>query len=150
MSLFGSILQKLGITPDAAPSAPAAPASAPAPPVSASRPAQPPAPAATAAPAQPAPAAPVSAPTYVVDVPAKLDLLVEMSKQKLDWRHSIVDLLKALMLDSSYAARKELAKELGCPPEKMADSAQMNMWLHKEVMRKLAENHGNIPPELLD
>jgi hypothetical protein len=86
----------------------------------------------------------------VVDVPAKLDLLVTMSKQKLDWRHSIVDLLKALGLDSSFAARKGMAVELGCPPEKMADSAQMNMWLHKAVMRKLADNHGNIPPDLLD
>jgi hypothetical protein len=86
----------------------------------------------------------------VVDVPAKLDLLVTMSKQKLDWRHSIVDLLKALGLDSSFAARKAMAVELGCPADKMGDSAQMNMWLHKAVMRKLADNHGNIPPELLD
>jgi hypothetical protein len=85
-----------------------------------------------------------------VDVPAKLDLLVSMGKEKLDWRHSIVDLLKALSLDSSFGARKAMAVELGCPPDKMGDSAQMNMWLHKAVMRKLAENHGNIPPELLD
>jgi hypothetical protein len=134
MSLFGSILDKLGITPGAAPAPPA------------------PAPAATRTPPTTSHAAPVAAaaPQYVVDVPAKLDLLVTMSKQKLDWRHSIVDLLKALGLDSSFAARKGMAVELDCPPEKMADSAQMNMWLHKAVMRKLADNHGNIPPELLD
>jgi hypothetical protein len=134
MSLFGSILDKLGITPGAPPAPPA------------------PAPAATHTPTATPHAAPAAteAPKYVVDVPAKLDLLVTMSKQKLDWRHSIVDLLKALGLDSSFAARKGMAVELGCPPEKMADSAQMNMWLHKAVMRKLADNHGNIPPDLLD
>ena len=55
-----------------------------------------------------------------------------------------------LGLDSSLEARKELAVELGCPPEKMNDSAQMNMWLHKTVLQKLAENGGNIPPELLN
>ena len=70
--------------------------------------------------------------------------------QKLNWKVSIVDLLKLLGLDSSFAARKELANELGCPPEKMQDSAQMNMWLHKTVLQKLAENGGNIPADLLD
>jgi Domain of unknown function (DUF3597) len=63
---------------------------------------------------------------------------------------SIVDLLKLLGLDSSLAARKELAIELGCPAAKMGDSAQMNMWLHKTVLQKLAENGGNIPKDLLD
>lgn len=53
-------------------------------------------------------------------------------------------------LDSSFAARKELAAELGCPPEKMGDSAPMNMWLHKTVLQKLADNGGNIPQDLLD
>jgi hypothetical protein len=138
MSLFGSILSKLGITPGAAP-VPPAPA-----------PAGTRTPAATVSPAQATPVPAAEAPKYVVDVPAKLDLLVTMSKQKLDWRHSIVDLLKALGLDSSFAARKALAIELDCPADKMADSAQMNMWLHKAVMRKLADNQGNIPPELLD
>ncbi len=142
MSLFGRILDKLGITPAATPTAPSAPA-APAPE------ARTPPPTTVVPPAQAAAPA-VEAPKYVVDVPAKLDLLVTMSKEKLDWRHSIVDLLKALGLDSSFAARKEMAVELGCPPEKMAESAQMNMWLHKTVMRKLADNYGNIPPELLD
>ena len=58
--------------------------------------------------------------------------------------------MKLLGLDSSLAARRELAVELGCPPEKMGDSAQMNMWLHKTVLQKLAENGGNIPKDLLD
>ena len=61
-----------------------------------------------------------------------------------------MDLLKLLGLDSGFAARKELAVELGCPSEKMGDSAQMNMWLHKTVLQKLADNGGNIPKELLD
>jgi hypothetical protein len=72
------------------------------------------------------------------------------SPQKLNWKVSIVDLLKLLGLDSSFAARKELALELGCPPEKMGDSAQMNMWLHKTVLQKIADNGGNILQELLD
>jgi len=70
--------------------------------------------------------------------------------QKLNWKVSIVDLLKLLDLDSSFAARKELAVELGCPADAMGDSAKMNMWLHKTVLKKLAENGGNIPKELLD
>jgi hypothetical protein len=58
-------------------------------------------------------------------------------------------MLKLLGLDSSLAARKTLATELGCPPEKLADSAQMNMWLHKTVLEKLAQNGGNVPKDLL-
>ena len=145
MSLFGSILDKLGFTPGAAPAPPA-----PAPPAPAAAETRTSPTSKASAPAQAAPPPATQAPAYVVDVPAKLDLLVTMSKQKLDWRHSIVDLLKALGLDSSLAARKAMAVELGCPADKMADSAQMNIWLHKAVMRKLADNHGNIPPELLD
>ena len=68
---------------------------------------------------------------------------------KFNWQTSIVDLMKLLSLDSSLAARKELAGELGCPAEKMGDSAQMNMWLHKTVLQKLAANGGNIPADLL-
>ena len=69
--------------------------------------------------------------------------------QKLNWRTSIVDLLKLLDIDSSFAARKELAAELNCPSELMSDSAQMNMWLHKTVLARIAENGGNIPDDLL-
>ncbi len=85
----------------------------------------------------------------VVDVKAKLEALAASHPQKLNWRVSIVDLLKLLGLDNSFQARKTLAAELGCPAEKMEDSAQMNMWLHKTVLQKIAENGGNIPEELL-
>jgi hypothetical protein len=61
-----------------------------------------------------------------------------------------VDLLKLLGIDSSYAAREELATELDCPASLMGDSAQMNMWLHQTVLKKIADNGGNVPKELLD
>ena len=102
--------------------------------------------AAQAAPAQtPVPSKAIA----VVDVVAKLEGLAAKHKEKLNWKVSIVDLLKLLGIDSSLTARKELATELGCPAEKMGDSAQMNMWLHKTVLKKLADNGGNIPKELL-
>jgi hypothetical protein len=84
-----------------------------------------------------------------VDVMAKLEGMAAAHKEKLNWKTSIVDLMKLLGLDSSLAARKELATELGCPAQKMGDSAQMNVWLHKTVLQKLADNGGNIPKELL-
>lgn len=121
MSLFGKILEKLGFN---RPSAEAAPAP------------------------QAGPAAP--APITVVDVMGKLEGLAAANRQKLNWKVSIVDLLKLLGLESSFKARKALATELGCPADKMGDSAQMNMWLHKTVLQKLAQNGGNIPKELLD
>jgi hypothetical protein len=68
----------------------------------------------------------------------------------LNWKQSISDLLFLLDIDNSREARTELAKELGAPQEVMGDSARMNTWLHKEVLRKIAENGGNIPQELLD
>jgi hypothetical protein len=68
----------------------------------------------------------------------------------LNWKQSISDLLFLLDMDNSYEARVELAKELNAPQEVMGDSARMNTWLHKEVLRKIAENGGNIPQELLD
>ena len=84
----------------------------------------------------------------VVDVVKKLEDLSVGSE--LDWKVSIVDLLKVLGIDSSREARNELATELGCPADLMKDSAKMNVWLHKEVLRKVAENGGNIPQTLLD
>jgi hypothetical protein len=111
-----------------------------------------PAPAATAPSASPETVAAETPPVQAlseVDVVAKLDGLAASNPQKLNWKTSIVDLLKLLGLDSSLESRKELATELGCPKEKMGDSAQMNMWLHKSVLQKLAENGGNIPKELL-
>lgn len=95
------------------------------------------------------PPSPTAAPVSQVDVAAKLESMAATHSEQLNWRTSIVDLLKLLGLNSSLEARKELATELGCPPDKMADSAQMNMWLHKEVMKRLAEHGGTIPPELL-
>ncbi|MCQ4312879.1 DUF3597 domain-containing protein [Pseudomonas stutzeri] len=86
--------------------------------------------------------------TAAVDVPAKLDGMAANHPEQLNWRTSIVDLLKLLGLDSSLESRKELATELGCPQDKMADSAQMNTWLHRTVMHKLAEHGGTVPPEL--
>ncbi|MGD8956394.1 MAG: DUF3597 domain-containing protein [Chromatiaceae bacterium] len=140
MSFFGKILDKLGIS-----QAEAAPAAGQQKPAAA----QPDATAATppeaAAPAVPAPTA-----VSVVDVRAHLEELAAANPQKLNWKTSIVDLLKLLDLDSSYAARKELATELACPAEFMSDSAQMNMWLHKTVLKKIADNGGNIPADLLD
>ena len=85
-----------------------------------------------------------------VDVLGQLEALAAKHPEKLNWKTSIVDLLKLLGIDSSLAARKELATELGCPADKMGDSAQMNMWLHKTVLQKMAENGGNVPAELLD
>lgn len=85
-----------------------------------------------------------------VDVVATLEKLAAKHPEPLNWKVSIVDLLKLLDLDSSLAARKELAAELGCPAQKMTDSAQMNTWLHKTVLQKLADNGGNVPAELLD
>ncbi|HEX8618307.1 MAG TPA: DUF3597 domain-containing protein, partial [Thermoanaerobaculia bacterium] len=70
------------------------------------------------------------------------------NSEKLDWKHSIVDLLKLLDMDSSLAERKELAADLNYTGD-TNDSATMNMWLHKEVMRKLAENGGKVPADLL-
>ena len=128
MSLFSSILSKLGIG-----SAEAASASASA---------------SASATASSASGAPASAST--VDVVSKLEGLAASHGESLNWKSSIVDLLKVLGLESSLTARKELASELGCPADKMGDSAQMNIWLHKTVLQKLADNGGNIPPELLN
>lgn len=133
MGIFSSIMDKLGFGDKekavVTASAPVAPAVTPASPVAAQ------------------PAAPIAMSS--VDVVAKLESLAAGHAEKLNWKVSIVDLMKLLGLESSLSARKELASELACPPEKMADSAQMNMWLHKTVLQKLAENGGNIPKELL-
>ena len=128
MGMFSNIMAKLGFGEDkqeAAAAAVAAPTAAEA----------------------PVAAAPVA--ITEVDVVAKLEALAGAHAEKLNWKVSIVDLLKLLGLDSSLTARKELAGELACPADKLADSAQMNMWLHKTVLQKLAANGGNIPAELL-
>ena len=91
--------------------------------------------------------APSAAPPQSVDVATIVDKAVAAKKEKLEWRTSIVDLMKALDIDSSLAARKELAKELGYTGD-TNDSASMNVWLHKQVMAKLAANGGKLPPEI--
>lgn len=138
MGIFSNILAKLGFgsAPAATPAAAPSPASTPAGTTTS-----------VVAPAAAAPAAPSA--ISVVDVVSQLEALAAKSPEKLNWRTSIVDLMKLLGLDSSFAARKELATELACPADKMADSAQMNMWLHKTVLQKLADNGGNIPADLL-
>lgn len=125
MGIFSSIMAKLGFGDDKVAEAAAAPA------------------------AVEAVVAPAVVAISVVDVVAKMEALAGVHAEKLNWKVSIVDLMKLLGLESSLATRKELAAELGCPAEKMGDSAQMNMWLHKTVLQKLAENGGNIPASLL-
>jgi len=85
----------------------------------------------------------------MVDVVGHLEKLAANNPQKLNWRTSIVDLLKLLDIDSSLAARKELAHELGAPADLKDGSADMNTWLHRTALRKIAENGGNVPQELL-
>jgi hypothetical protein len=133
MGIFNKILAKLGLGGDAPAAVPGVP-----PPAAAPKRVDIPLPRT------------VPAAIPVVDVMSKLDGLARANPQKLNWKTSIVDLLKLLGLDSSFAARKELAAELECPAEKMGDSAQMNVWLHKTVLQKLADNGGNVPKELLD
>ena len=98
--------------------------------------------------AVPGAAAPAAAKPAAVDVAAVLEKMAASHKEKLDWKHSIVDLMKLVGLDSSLSARKELAADLHYTGD-TGDSAKMNVWLHKEVMRKLAENGGKVPADLL-
>jgi 3-oxoacyl-ACP reductase-like protein len=130
MSILGNIISTIfghaGASPASAPPAPAAPA--------------------TPSPSS-APASPATKPATQVDVADVLTKLAAKSKEKLDWRHSIVDLMKLLNLDSSLAARKELAGELRYTGN-TNDTATMNIWLHKQVMQKLADNGGKVPDEL--
>src|SRR4051794_31711163 len=131
MSIFGKIMGAIfGSSPASAAPAGSAPSSS--------------------APAGAAPggSAPAAAPASSVDVAAIVDAAVAAHKgEKLEWRTSIVDLMKALDIDSSLAARKDLAKELGYSGD-TNDSATMNVWLHKQVMSKLAANGGKLPPEI--
>ena len=133
MGFFSDILEKLGLGSTAAAAPPAAPPSA-----------------APASPSTVPTAPPPPRPVALVDVVAQLEQRAAANPQKLNWRTSIVDLLKLLEIDSSLAARKELATELGCPAELMGDSAKMNTWLHKTVLARIAANGGNVPQDLLD
>jgi hypothetical protein len=132
MSIFGKIMSAIfgssasAAAPDAAPAAGGAAA-----------------PAGSAS----APAGGGAAPAATVDVAPILDAAVKAKGEKLEWRTSIVDLMKALDIDSSLGARKELAKELGYTGD-TSDSASMNIWLHKQVMAKFAANGGKLPDDL--
>ena len=105
------------------------------------------APASGAAPAGTASSSAPAAPMGSVDVAAIVDKAAASKGEKLAWRTSIVDLMKALDIDSSLTARKELAHELGYTGD-TNDSATMNIWLHKQVMAKLAANGGKLPPDI--
>jgi len=132
MSILGKILGgvfRKKEAPAAAPAAPAPEAAAPSPA---------PAPTAAAVAPQPAPE---------VDVAGILDFMNEQRAQKLNWRTSIVDLMKLIGLESSLAERKELADELGYTGDK-SDSASMNIWLHKQVIQKIRDNGGQLPTDL--
>lgn len=133
--------QKSAPAPSAQPNAQSAPTAAPA------RPAGQPAP--NPAPSAPAAAAPATTLAQQVDVEEILTAKQKASGQQLNWRSSIVDLLKLLDLDSSLQSRKELAAELHYTGD-TNDSASMNIWLHKQVMKKLAENGGKVPADLQD
>lgn len=131
MSIFGTIMGKImgnAARKEAAAENAARPAAAP-----------------TSAPAATAVATPIAA----VDVAARLDEMKAASKQTLNWRESIVDLMKLVGIDSDITNRRALAHELGYTGD-LNDSATMNVWLHKQVMQKLAENGGKVPANLLD
>ena len=133
MAFFSKILEKLGFG-----SSTTAPSSSAPPPTAAPE-------GSGAVPTTPPPQA-----VAVVDVVAQLEKRAAANPQKLNWRTSIVDLLKLLDMDSSFESRKELATELGCPADLMGDSAKMNVWLHKTVLARIAANGGNVPKDLLD
>jgi len=166
MGLFKTLMSKIfSHAPAVAPTASAPAASAPA----AAAPGQPapggagaaaassmppPSTPATRAPSTPAAGAPPptaapTAPAQAVDVAAILDGLAAKNPEKLDWKRSIVDLMKLVGMDSSLSARKELADDLHYTGDKN-DSATMNVWLHKEVLKKLSENGGKVPASLLN
>ena len=153
MGMFSGIMEKLGFNKSAQQAAAASltagspqgapPGAAPAAPTAS--------PTASTSPSPPPPTTAQPAPTAMstVDVMGQLEKLAASNPQKLNWRTSIVDMLKLLGMDSSLTARKELADELGYPSDK-SDSAKMNVWLHKEVIKKLAANGGKVPADLID
>ncbi|MEJ8851837.1 DUF3597 domain-containing protein [Variovorax rhizosphaerae] len=118
-------------------------------PIPSATPASTPTPNTTTAATAPAPGAPAAAAMTEVDVEKMLNDMAQKSSEKLNWRTSIVDLMKLLGIDSSLAARKELAKELHYTGD-TGDSASMNIWLHRQVMNKVAANGGKVPADLKD
>jgi hypothetical protein len=147
MSIFGSIMSKIFGAGPASASTSAAGGSSSAPGGQAASSASSSPSGGSASSAASASASSSSASSGPVDVEAVLTGMASKAGQTLDWRHSIVDLMKLLGLDSSLTARKELAQELGYSGD-TNDSASMNIWLHKQVMQKLAENGGKVPDSL--
>ena len=152
MGLFNTLMSKIfshASSTAVATSTGAAPTSgSPTSPAPARPPGQP-APSAASPAAPAAPGAPTAAPAASsVDLAGVLDKLAAKNPEKLDWKHSIVDLMKLVGMDSSLSARKELAHDLHYSDD-MSDSAAMNMWLHQEVMRQLAANGAKVPQDLL-
>lgn len=149
MGLFNTLMTKIfSHASSSAPTASGTPAPASAPATQGSSTPAMPAPAASGAPAaSTAPKVP-AAPAQQVDVAAALDKLAAQNSEKLDWKHSIVDLMKLVGMESSLSARKELAQDLHYTGD-TGDSAAMNTWLHQEVMQKLAANGAKIPQDLL-
>src|SRR5580692_10558609 len=147
MGMFNNLMSKIFGHATATPSSGAAPTSpavaSPTATVAAATPTSPTTPAASATSSSPA-----AAPTQAVDVTAILDDLAAKNPEKLEWRKSIVDLMKLAGIDSSLSARKQLAVELHYSGDEK-DSATMNVWLHKQVIVKIAENGGKVPQELL-
>lgn len=140
MGMFSQIMGKIfGHAP--APAAPSTPATPPASPTGTTP--------ITPAPAAPVPTSTVAAPAQPVDVTAILDGLASKNSEHLDWRKSIVDLMKLVGLDSTLSERRELAGELGYTGDH-GDTAAMNIWLHKAVLKKLSDNGGKVPADLLD
>ena len=145
MSIFGSIVSAIAGTAKAAEASPTSAGAPPAtqPAATTTAPSGP-----TAAPGSVAGSNPVGAtPLSQIDVEAVLTKLATQNREKLDWRRSIVDLMKLLDLDTSLSARKQLAKELNYSGN-TDDSASMNIWLHKQVMNKLAASGGKVPDDL--
>jgi 3-oxoacyl-ACP reductase-like protein len=140
MSIFGSLMGKiLGHSASASEAKVNTPSTA----------ARPAAPTPTPAPSASSASSTTTAAPPTVDVEVVLETMAAGTSQKLDWRNSIVDLMKLVGIDSSLANRKALAQELGYTGD-MNDSAAMNVWLQKQVMRKLAENGGHVPANLTD
>ncbi len=142
MSIFKNIMSKIFGARDSSPQSSSNPSS-----TAATQPAEPGV--KSAPPTEAVSTAPATSPSPTVDVEVILNDMASKNSEKLDWKKSIVDLMKLLDLDSSLSSRKELATELDYTGDK-DDSATMNVWLHKQVLKRLSENGGKVPADLLD
>src|SRR5688572_11106892 len=150
MSLFSKILDKLGLRKEKDDDQPAASKPAARPPTTTTATRATPSPSSGTSVVRQSPAVAPAAPKAISEVDVVKQLEQKAKGTGLNWKQSISDLLSLLDIDNSREARIELAKELGAPQDVMSDSARMNTWLHKTVLKKIAENGGNIPAKLLD